>query len=149
MKMKNKKKLIKISFIFLITLLILILIAVYLKIEYGFENEQIKYPENYVLEVIDGDTFIVMINNEKTKIRLLCIDAPEIDKINGYESKKYLENLILGKIVRLERDFSDKDEYNRLLRYVYIGDIFVNKDLFENNYAKVLKIEPDVSKCDF
>ncbi len=147
--MKNKKKLIKISFIFLITLLILILIAVYLKIEYGFENEQIKYPENYVLEVIDGDTFIVMINNEKTKIRLLCIDAPEIDKINGYESKKYLENLILGKIVRLERDFSDKDEYNRLLRYVYIGDIFVNKDLFENNYAKILKIEPDVSKCDF
>ncbi len=36
-----------------------------------------------------------------------------------------LEELIKGKEIRLEEDSEEKDEYGRLLRYVYIDNLFI------------------------
>lgn len=47
-------------------------------------------------------------------------------------------------MVRLEKDISEVDKYGRLLRYVYVEDLFVNKYLVEQGYAKVATYPPDV-----
>lgn len=104
-----------------------------------------------VISVIDGDTFIIEGNQ---KVRYIGIDTPEI--INDTSGKKvadecyaresYEENrrLIEGKTVRLERDVSDNDKYGRLLRYVYLDDIFVNQHLLSQGFAKLMTIKPDI-----
>jgi micrococcal nuclease len=47
--------------------------------------------------------------------------------------------MVDGKVVRLERDEKGegKDVYGRLLRYVYVDDIFVNAELVRKGYASV------------
>jgi len=103
-----------------------------------------------VKSVIDGDT-IILENN--VKVRYIGIDSPEIlkDK-NGKEigqecfARESLDEnkkLVEGKIVRLEKDVSEKDKYSRLLRYVYINDLFVNDYLLINGFASRMIIKPD------
>jgi endonuclease YncB( thermonuclease family) len=43
-----------------------------------------------VLKIIDGDTIKVRINNNQIKIRLACIDAPEMSQTWGIEAKEFL-----------------------------------------------------------
>lgn len=84
--------------------------------------------------IIDGDTFKTE-NSEK--IRLIGIDAPEKGEKCYEESRKKLKELIDGKIVRVEKDKKDKDDYGRLLRYVFINETFVNLVLVKEGYAYV------------
>jgi micrococcal nuclease len=53
-----------------------------------------------------------------------------------------------GKIVRLEQDISETDRYGRLLRYVYVGDVFVNAELVRQGLAQVSTYPPDVKYQD-
>ncbi len=48
-----------------------------------------------------------------------------------------------GKEVRLEKDVSETDRYGRLLRYVFVGDTFVNEALVAGGYAEVVLYRPD------
>jgi len=85
----------------------------------------------FVSRVIDGDT--VVVNGES--VRLLGIDADE----RGYDcykgAKKRLEELILNKEVRLEKDKRDKDRYDRYLRYIFIEEENINLKLVEEGLA--------------
>lgn len=104
-----------------------------------------------VIKVLDGDTIVI---DGNVKIRYIGIDTPEIYKDSTgmrtgeecYAVKSYEENkrLVEGQTVRLEKDVSNADKYGRLLRYVYIGDIFVNDYLVSNGYAKTMTIKPDI-----
>lgn len=87
-----------------------------------------------VVRVIDGDTFEI---NTGDKVRIIGINAPEISDIFGLESKYYLTNLIENQYVDLKVDpiNKDKDQYQRLLRYVQIGDLDVNKKMIQDGYA--------------
>src|SRR5690606_17775144 len=51
--------------------------------------------------------------------------------------------LVQGQTVRLERDTSETDIYGRLLRYVYVGDTFVNRQLVADGYAEAVLYQPD------
>jgi len=101
-------------------------------------------------KVIDGDT-IVLETGET--LRYIGIDAPEVSRGQGCfanEARQANEELVLGKRVRLEKDISEKDRYNRLLRYVWVssesgqGEIFVNKFLVQEGFAKASTYPPDV-----
>jgi micrococcal nuclease len=94
----------------------------------------------YVTRVIDGDTFVLE-NGER--VRLLGIDAPEKGQFLWKEAKDYLSNKLEEKYVILESDLSDRDKYNRLLRYVFVGDDFINLEMIQKGYARALIIEPD------
>ena len=102
-----------------------------------------KKPTYLVTRVIDGDT-IVLENGEK--VRYIGIDTPEISQNECFalEAKKKNEELVLGKRVKLEKDVSERDKYGRLLRYVYVGNIFVNDYLVRNGYAYAVTYPPDV-----
>jgi len=94
-----------------------------------------------VTHVIDGDTFVV---NTGQKVRLLGIDTPEKNQPYYEEAKQYLEELVQGKEVRLEKDISEIDKYNRILRHVHMDGIWVNKRLIEEGLARLLTLPPDV-----
>ena len=50
-----------------------------------------------VQKVVDGDTIHLTDDNGKLyKVRLLGIDAPEMDQSFGFESRKMLVNLVEG-----------------------------------------------------
>ncbi len=95
---------------------------------------------NKVTEVIDGDTFRTQ--NGET-IRLLGINTPEIGNPGADIAKDFLLLLILNKSVRLEKDITDKDDYGRLLRYVYVNGNFINAELARMGYAETRFYAPD------
>jgi len=87
-----------------------------------------------VTRIIDGDTFEIETGE---KVRLIGINAPEISDIFGQESKQYLENLILNKTISLEVDklSSDRDRYQRLLRYAILDGIDINEKMLLDGFA--------------
>jgi len=101
-------------------------------------------PLFLVTRVIDGDTIVI---DTGEKIRLICIDTPETGEEGFFEAKIYLTKLLTGKRVYLESDITDKDRYGRLLRYVYLGNLFVNQEIVLNGYGKTYIYEPDIKHC--
>ena len=98
-------------------------------------------PETIVTKVIDGDTVIV---EGGYHIRLLGIDADE----RGYPcyeaAKEGLEKLVLNKKVRLEKDKTDVDKYQRCLRYIFVGDKNVDMELVKQGLAVARFYKPDI-----
>jgi len=122
-------------------------------------NLDLQYKDSYyvVTKVSDGDTFWVeKADGSREKVRLIGIDAPESqntgDKKIGYygkEAKNFLTKFLLNKRVRLETDVRPRDQYKRLLAYVYLEDgTFVNAHLVKNGYAKVYTVPPNVKHSD-
>ena len=82
--------------------------------------------------VSDGDS-IKLSNGEE--IRLIGLNAPEIGQKCSSKSTNKLKELVLGKEVILEQDVDNKDQYGRLLRYIYVGDTFVNLEIVRLGFA--------------
>jgi micrococcal nuclease len=85
------------------------------------------------VEIIDGDTFRLA-NGDM--VRLIGIDAPELSQPGGVLSREYLAHLLLGNPVTLEKGSEDRDNYNRLLRFVYIGNLCINEEMIRQGYAE-------------
>lgn len=96
-----------------------------------------------VVQVIDGDTIIVKLDNINHSIRYIGIDAP--GKETGLGKKAFDQNisLVADKWVTLIKDVSETDQENQLLRYVFVGDIFVNYELIYQGFATAKIIPPD------
>lgn len=111
--------------------------------------------EASVTRVIDGDTIEVEIEGETYKVRYIGIDTPELHHptkpVEYFAQEAYEKNreLVEGKTVFLEKDVSETDKYGRLLRYVYVGNTFVNAYLVQYGYALVATYPPDVKYQDY
>jgi len=107
-----------------------------------------------VTRVIDGDTIEVDIDGIIYKVRYIGIDTPELDDEQAelcalaQEATRYNRQLVEGKTVRLEKDISETDRYERLLRYVYVDDTFVNAELVRQGLAWAEAYEPDIKYQD-
>ena len=77
------------------------------------------------------------------RVRYIGINCPEAGDEYGATATEINTDLVLGKMVTLEKDVSDTDRYGRILAYVYVGDLFVNAYLVENGYAQVATYPPD------
>lgn len=110
---------------------------------------KLEVSDDTVIRVIDGDTFELA---TKDKVRLICVDTPELGDAGSYEAKDFLESLVLDKEVRLEKDISETDKYGRLLRYVWVNksnkEIFVNKEIVKEGYGTVFRYGEDIKRCD-
>ena len=51
--------------------------------------------------------------------------------------------LVAGREVRLELDRQQRDDYQRLLAYVWVGDTMINAEMVRRGYAEALSIPPD------
>ncbi len=96
-----------------------------------------------VVRVIDGDTIVVEKNGQRETVRLIGIDTPEVDspftqtECFGPEASNFTQSILLNEAVLLEVDPTqdDRDIYDRLLRYVYLGNTNVNQLLIQEGYA--------------
>lgn len=107
------------------------------------------------VRVIDGDTLEVDINGVTEKVRLIGIDTPEsvhpnADRNNAYGeiAAAYTGEQLTGRQVGLEFDVSERDQYGRLLAYVYVDGKMFNKTLLELGYAVVSTWPPNVKYVD-
>ena len=104
-----------------------------------------------VTKVVDGDT--ITLDTGQT-VRYIGIDTPETVSPSqpvqcyGREASAKNKELVEGKTVELEKDISETDKYDRLLRYVYIDGIFVNDYLVRQGYAHSSSYPPDIKHQD-
>ena len=119
-------------------------------------GDSVSTIQNTVKRVVDGDTY-ELYNGET--IRVLGIDYPYIsgevygkERIQKWlnmglteekikkcysEGQEKLEEMLLEKKVNIIKDENeqDKDKYGRLLRYVELNSLDIEKYLIENGYA--------------
>ena len=100
--------------------------------------------EARVTRIIDGDTIEVDIGGIVFQVRYIGIDCPEADHPFGPEATEANRHLVEGKTVRLDEDISEADEFDRLLRYVYVGDLLVNAEMIRLGYARAVSYPPNV-----
>lgn len=100
-----------------------------------------------VVGVTDGDTITVQINGQTFKVRYIGVDSPESSASGGYSATSENSLLVSGKIITLVKDVSETDKYGRLLRYVFVDDIFVNYEMVRLGWATSGTWPPDTS-CD-
>lgn len=111
-----------------------------------FSPTTMRGEEAIIIKIIDGDTAELKTGE---KVRYIGIDTPESvapnKPVECFAKEAYEKNktLVEGKTVVLVKDASDKDRYGRLLRYVYVGDVFLNAELVQNGYAKAIAYPPD------
>jgi micrococcal nuclease len=107
-----------------------------------------------VVWVVDGDTLIADIDGDEEHVRLIGIDTPESvaedrpDECYGKEASDRLRALVpAGTPVRLERDVEPRDQYDRLLAYVYraADGLLVNRSLVAEGYAEAKAYPPNTS----
>ena len=134
-------------------LLLLYFALVFIKNSINDINADLSGPYD-VVRVVDGDTFITVIDGTETYIRLIGIDAPESVADETYKentkegaiASDYLKNILEGSTVFLEYDSEILDNYGRTLCYVYLNDekTMVNELLIKNGYARTMTIKPNV-----
>ena len=93
-----------------------------------------------VLNIYDGDTMTLQCpgQSEKTKVRMYCIDTPEMkQKPWGTQARDHLRAIAEGKMVQLVE--VNKDRYGRVVGEVYSDDINLNIAQVKAGYAAVYK----------
>lgn len=104
-----------------------------------------------VKRVVDGDTIEL---NDGRKVRYIGVDTPELHhptkgvQCFGKEAMEKNKELVEGKEIKMKKDVSETDRYKRLLRYIWVGDIFVNEYLAREGYAFQATFPPDVKYVD-
>ena len=105
----------------------------------------------------DGDTARFIINNEERKVRFLAIDTMEVNsddektKVLGKKASDYTCNVLReASEIYLEYDGnSDKeDKYGRVLAFVYVDGVLLEKSLVEEGLARVYYIYGDYAHVD-
>ena len=101
-----------------------------------------------VIKVSDGDTITVLdSNNQKHKIRLKGIDAPESQQVYGDISTQSLSKLVYDKEVLITWD--KKDKYYRILGKVIVDGNDANYEQLTKGLAWYYKqYEKDLSDED-
>ena len=101
-----------------------------------------------VERVVDGDTVVLA---DGRRLRLIGIDTPETVapgepvQCFGPEASARTKSLVEGRAVTLEKDVSETDRYDRILRYVYLPDgRMLNEVLVAEGYARAIRYPPDV-----
>lgn len=125
------------------------------------------FQEAKLVRVIDGDTIVVDRGNGQEKLRFILVDTPETKhpqkgvQYFGTEASAFTTNALEGKTIYLEKDVSETDRYNRLLRYVWIErpssdeptkeelrTKCFNALLLLGGYANVTTFPPDIKYVD-
>jgi len=96
-----------------------------------------------VSRIIDGDTVVLASGDH---VRYIGIDTPEMNPLQPFarEATEANRQLVEGKTVRLEKDISETDRYDRLLRYVWVDSTMVNLELVRRGLAEAKAYPPDV-----
>lgn len=102
-----------------------------------------------VVAVLDGDTIDVQLaDGARERVRYIGIDTPE-ENSNGVpecfaqEATVANQQWVAGKTITLVSGNENRDQYSRLLRYVYVDGELVNELLVRDGFAVTLTIPPN------
>jgi micrococcal nuclease len=116
-----------------------------------------------VVHAVDGDTvYVTFAGDKKEKVRLIGIDTPEFTaevEPYGEEASAYTRNRLEGRRVWLEYDAGLRDQYDRLLAYIWleppaadseeeIRAKMFNARLLLDGCAQVMTVPPNVKYAD-
>ena len=111
-------------------------------------------PNAVVVRAVDGDTVDLRIGKRRERVRLIGVNTPEtVDprkpvECYGPEAKEATKHLLpAGTPVYVERDREPRDDYGRLLVYLYraADGLFVNLELAVSGMAVPLRIAPNTT----
>lgn len=135
-----------------IALLLLGAVALCLPYDFSKDGNRGKYAELIkeetpyeIVDIFDGDTFVVDVEGHEVTVRLIGIDTPEVVdprkpvQCYGPEASAKAKELLTGARVYLEKEKTkgDYDIYGRVLAYAYLSDKkFYNQYMIEEGYAK-------------
>jgi len=125
-----------------------------------------------VVRVIDGDTAVMEVISPmlpekeigiEERVRFIGINTPESTTRHepyGEEASEFTKKALAGKMVYLEKDVSNRDRYDRLLRYVWLEEPktgseeeirtkMFNAILVLEGYAQAATYPPDVKYSDY
>lgn len=115
-----------------------------------------SYINAFVLRVVDGDTIVVKYKKNNYRVRLLDVDTPEGVKQGisaqpySQEASQFTKKSLSNKEVKLVFERRLKDNFNRLLAYVIMGNNEnFNANLVRNGYARVEIIKPNDLNKDY
>lgn len=139
------KKTVMLRLIYSLVILLILAISSGVEVPVGGTNISNETPGLYsITNVYDGDTIGVEIDNKKEKVRLIGVDTPETNhprkpvECFGKAATSYTTNILKTQKVRLELDpnSSNRDRYDRLLRYVWLQDgRLLNRLIIEEGYG--------------
>jgi micrococcal nuclease len=115
--------------------------------------------EATLVRVVDGDTIRVMVGGVEERVRYIGMDTPELNTNSAATPEPWADDatdanarlLARGRLI-LEKDVSDRDHYERLLRNAWVERdgawTLVNLALVAEGYAQVSTYPPDVKYVD-
>lgn len=135
----------------------LIALAAYIfDLDSFFQNEDIQdgHIPVELVKTVDGDTIQINYKGKKERVRYLLIDTPEIDHKNAQnteacalEATARNEALLKSGQVTIEFENEEaRDNYDRLLAYIYVDGKSVQETLLEEGYARVAYVYDKNSK---
>jgi micrococcal nuclease len=101
---------------------------------------EVNGPASAGAGVEDGDTFL---NPERDRVRLLAIDAPEVDEPFFGAARDRLAELLVGRKLSYRFGARKYDRYGRLLALVYADSLLVNRVLLEEGLARAYFFKDD------
>ncbi|UFU00810.1 thermonuclease family protein [Radiobacillus kanasensis] len=115
------------------------------------EKQQVEHWESspskelesaIVTRIVDGDTLVVQYQGEEDRVRLLLVDTPETKHPDlepqpfGDEASSFAQRTLEGKTVQIEFDGPLRDQYDRLLAYIWIDGQLFNEMLLREGFAR-------------
>jgi len=101
-----------------------------------------------VEKIYDGDTISAFVNGHFEKIRLIGIDAPEMDQRPwGKKARECLRSVIsaANSKISLEYDIERRDKYGRILAYIWTQHRqMINEEMMKNGCAVLFTFPPNV-----
>lgn len=128
-------------------ILILILLLAACTRDPAAPTGEIQGETAQVTRIIDGDTIDVRIDGVGYRVRYIGVNTPERDEACYNDASNANAALVEGKTVTLVKDVSDTDQFGRLLRYVYVGNMFVNETLVRDGWAESVEYPPDTARA--
>lgn len=119
------------------------------------EELGLSLPTYEVVRVVDGDTIIVKMDGKNERVRFIGVNTPESvhpdperNSQMGKLASDYIKELLEGQRVGLELDVEERDQYGRILAYVYLDGQMVQETLLSEGYAQVVTFPPNVKYTD-
>lgn len=125
----RRRRIISAAIILLVALLIVVL-----RLVEDIGPERRPSDRYAVARIIDGDT-IELVGGDR--LRLLAIDTPEEGEKLHDEATALMRKLALGENVRIEFAGRRRDGYGRMLGYLFVDTLYINKVLIDSGLGYV------------
>ncbi|TYR81809.1 thermonuclease family protein [Priestia megaterium] len=119
------------------------------------KREDIVGVAGKVTRVVDGDTLkVTLLDGKEETVRLVLVDTPETKhpQLNvqpfGPEASEYTKSRLNGEEVTLEFDVQERDQYGRLLAYVWVDNELFNQELIAKGLARLAIFPPNTKYVD-